>query len=158
MKIKEVCFVDNIVVDDDTKVMYRLEDSNKIITMFGWEPCEILRKDHCCNDMFNHLKKEKAWIQYISYNKTYGLPYYNLLSKKQMKKIWRYTKEMQILRFCPFCGINLIKKENSNLRAKKMEEHYERYKQEGEHFVLFWDRLRFTKDGKFFFSDKWWRT
>jgi ABC-type ATPase with predicted acetyltransferase domain len=156
MKITEICFLNNIPVDDDTKKIYKLEDGNKVFPLFGWEPWTTLhRDDHCCEKMFNYLQKKESWIQYISYDKTYGLPYHSFFSKKQLLKLWKYPKEMQQLNFCPFCGMCLNNEEIYELRIKKMDKYYEDHKKENESWIDFWIRLRHTKEGKSFFSDHW---
>ncbi|MDR3317752.1 MAG: hypothetical protein LBS71_03030 [Puniceicoccales bacterium] len=156
MKIEETCFLNEIPVDNATKNVYKLEDSNKVVTMFGWEPWGTLSpEDHCCNKMFDYLRKKESWMQYIPYDKTYALPYRDLFSEKQLLKIWKYSEEMQKMNFCPFCGTCLDNEEISALRVKEMNKYYENHKKENESWIDFWSRFRHTQEGKSFFSDKW---
>jgi hypothetical protein len=155
MKVMQTCFLNETQLNDDEKRMCELEDQNMIVTMFGWEPTQLQREDHCCEDMFHYLQKDDAWMQFVSYDKTYALPYNKLLSKKQLRKIWRHVREMQWLKFCPFCGTSLIDEKVLKSRIKMMEDYYEQHKKEDEAWVFFWNRHRHTAQGGIFFSDKW---
>jgi hypothetical protein len=156
MRIKEIGFFENIPVDDDTKRIYILEDSNKIDMLFKEEPwAELYRDEHCCEKMFHYLQRKESWIQYIPYDKTYAIPYHSLLSKRQLPNLKKHARVMQILNFCPFCGVCLDNEKISKLRIKKMDKYYKNHRKENEFWIDFWIRCRHTKEGKSFFSDQW---